>query len=134
MSALTEELADVAVELISEEGRPITIQENSTTVDPAEPWKVSSVTTTGQSTVGAFFDNELSDLAIALVQAIGSPEGARTSVDQNGTTCWIPARDLASPVTKENVILDGTRRWEISAVKTLGPGTVPVVYICTLER
>ncbi len=134
MSALTDELADVAVELISEEGRPITVRQQSQTIDPAEPWKILASTNTDRATVGAFFDNELSDLAIALAQAIGSPEGARSSVDQNATTCWIPARDLASPVTKENVILDGTRTWEISAVKTLGPGTVPVVYICTLGR
>ena len=134
MSALTEELADVAVELITEEGRPITIQENSNTVDPAQPWKISSVTTTGQSTVGAFFDDVLTDLEIALTQAVGSPEGARSGVERKGTTCWIPARGLAPPPTAGSVILDGTRRWEISAVKTLGPGTVPVVYICTLGR
>jgi hypothetical protein len=127
-------MADVAVELITEEGRVITIRENCKSVDPDQPWKISASTPVDVVSIGAFFDNSLSELAIALVQAVGSPEGARSSVDQNATTCWIPARDLASPVTKANVILDGTKTWEISDVKTIGPGTVPVVYICTLGR
>ena len=134
MSELTEELADVAVELITEEGRVITIREHCRTDDPDQPWKVAAITDIDVVSVGAFFDNNLSELTVALVQAIGSPEGARTDVDQNATTCWIPARDLVNPVTKANVILDGTRTWEISAVQTIGPGTDPVVYVCTLGR
>ena len=134
MSALTEELADVAVELITEEGRPITVRQQGRTIDPTEPWKILASTNTDQATVGAFFDNVFSDLEIALTQAIGSPEGARTAVERKGTSCWIPARDLTTPPTAGSVILDGARRWEISAVETLGPGTTPVVYICALGR
>lgn len=134
MSALTEELADVAVELITEEGRPITIQSKVKTLDPAQPWKLTGTTTTDQPAIGAFFDSTLSDLEMALAQVLGAPEGARTNLSIKGTRCYIPARDLATPIALNDVILDGTKTWEIIDFELIEPGTVPVLYICVLGR
>ena len=134
MSALTEELADLAVELITEEGRPITIRQKNKTPDPAQPWKLTATTVTDQPAVGAFFENMFSDLEIALAQVLGAPEGARSNMSQKGTRCLIPARDLAFEVVAANTIVDGTFTWEIIDVEKIAPGTVPVLYICTLGR
>ena len=134
MSALTEDLADLAVELITEEGRVITIRSKVNVPDPAQPWKLLSTSNTDQVTVGAFFENMYSDLVIALGQVLGAPEGARSNLNMKETSCLIPARDLTSEIVAENTIIDGTSTWEIISVEKIGPGTVPVLYICTLGR
>lgn len=132
--ALADRLADTAVRLITKHGRAISVRAKTKTPDQAQPWKLLSTATSDMVTVGAFFENTLSDLEIALGQVLGAPEGARSNLNIKGTRCLIPARDLASEVVSENTIIDGTRTWEIIDVELIQPGPTPVMYICILGR
>lgn len=132
--ALADRLADTAFRLITKHGRAISIRTKTKTADPARPWKITGTSTSDQPTVGAFFENAMSDLEIALAQVLGAPEGARSNLSMQGTRCLIPARDLASAITSDDTIVDGTRTWEIVDVEVLQPGSTPIMYICVLGR
>lgn len=132
--ALADRLADIAFRLITKHGRAIEISGKVKTSDPSEPWKLVTTTSTCELTVGAFFENVMSDLEIALAQVLGAPEGARSNLSIQGTRCLIPARDLTSTITSDNTIIDGTRTWEIVDVELIQPGPTPVMYICILGR
>ncbi len=132
--AIHENFQDLAVRLITKNGRPVTVRRSEITRDVAEPWKIGSETDLDTSSVGVFFENELSDLEIALVQAIGSPEGARSSVERKSTECWIPAKGLAFAIQPKDTLVDSASTWEITDVRLIGPGPTPIVYICTLGR
>ncbi|GAF70344.1 unnamed protein product [marine sediment metagenome] len=132
--AIHDNFANLAVKLITKNGRAITVRSKVKTPDPTEPWKLTSITTTDQTTIGAFFDNTLTDLEIALGQVLGAPEGARSNLSQKGTRVYIPARDLTAAISAEDVIIDSTRTWEIVAAELFQPGPTPIMYICTLGR
>lgn len=132
--AVHDNFADLAVRLIEKNGRPVTVRRATITRDPAEPWKIGSSTDLDTSSTGVFFENAFSDLEIALAQAIGAPEGSRTSVARKSTECWIPAKGLAFAIEPKDTLIDDATTWEITDVRLIGPGPTPVVYICTLGR
>jgi hypothetical protein len=132
--ALADRLAATALRLITKHGRAITVRQKNNTPDVAQPWKLTGTTNTDQPAIGAFFENTLSDLEIALGQVLGAPEGARSNLSIKGTRCLIPASGLTFPIVSENVIIDATRTWEIIDVELIQPGPTPVMYICILGR
>ena len=132
--AIHDNFADLAVRLITKNGRAITVRKKNKTADPAEPWKLTGTTTTDQTVVGVFFENAFSDLEMALAQVLGAPEGARTNLSIKGTRCYIPARGLSFPISTEHVIIDSTRTWEIVDLDLIQPGPTPIMYICVLGR
>ncbi len=132
--ALADRLADTAVRLITKHGRAITISQKVKTVNVTQPWKLDSTTATSQPAIGAFFENTMTDLEIALAQVLGAPEGARSNLSMNGTRCFIPAKGLGFPITTDHTISDATRTWEIVELELHQPGPTPIMYVCVLGR
>ena len=132
--ATDEDFAALAVRLIGKKGRAITVRRTNIVRDPTEPWKTASTSVTDSPAIGAFFDTTFSDLEIALSQTAGSPEGTRTSVGRKGTECYIAAQGLAFSIAAKDLIIDGSNQWEIVNFELIGPGSTPILYICTLGR
>ncbi len=125
---------DIAVRLVKANGRPIQIQRTTVVDDPTQPWRTGTPTEHKTPTFGAFFDGESADLLIATLQAIGAPEGARTSVGTREETCLIPAKGLPFEILPEHEILDGDDTWQIKEVKRIKPGPTAILFICVIGR
>lgn len=127
---------DLAVRLITANGRPITIVRSTVNQNTTQPWRVDAggPEPLKTPTVGAFFSGESVDLLIATLQAIGAPEGARTSVGARETICLIPAKGLNFEIRPKHTIEDGADTWEIKDVQVIRPGPTAIMFSCTLGR
>ena len=132
MAAVHQNFVDLALRLITANGRAITVRRRVITRDVTKPWKVATSVDTDSATVGVFVDTTGEDLLIATLQAIGAPEGARTSVGARVTQCLIPAAGLSFEIRAKDVIVDGDDTWEIVDVEKLQPGPTTIMFICTL--
>ncbi len=128
----------LALRLIGNAGRPVSVKTTTYTPNPATPWKIGDAATTEtlQATTGAFFDEDdviaFADLVVKLTQGAGATD--RTNVQAASTQCWIPAVDLIGPPTVADTLVDGADEWEITDVGVIGPGPLPVVYILGVSR
>ena len=134
MAVVHQNFVDLAFRLITANGRAIVVRRKDITRDVAEPWKIASEALTDTGTVGLFDKGEGTDLLLATRQAIGAPEGARTSVGARVALCYIPAKGLSGEIRAKDVIVDGDDTWEITEVEKIQPGPTTILFICTLGR
>lgn len=129
---------DLAQELLTDAGRPVSVKTTTRTPNPLTPWKVgdATVSETLQATTGAFFDSDdvtkFEDLVTALTQGAGDTQ--RTNVQAVGTQVWLPANEVPTKPTVADTLVDGATEWEITGVWEIGPGPLPVVYILGISR
>lgn len=110
-------LANVAEQLIDENGRAITIRTRSGTLpNPAEPWKpAAGGTGTPIATIG-FFDNYDND------------ERGLTQIQDGDKRLLVKAKGLAASITLDDEIVDGTQIWQIVNVNEITPAAVAIYY------
>jgi hypothetical protein len=133
MAGVHDDFVDLAYEMIEEDGRPIQVIRTVIPNDPSAPEKTGTPVVTVAGTVGAFFTNESAALNVALLQAIGAPEGARTTVLATGTQCFVPAKGLPFDINADCTIKDGDKTWTISDVELIKPGPTAILFICDLR-
>lgn len=135
MANIHDDFADLAVELVTDNGRPITIQRKTIVPDTTSPEKVGTSSIKPYKTFGAFVQAETENINVALLQSIGASEGMRSAVVGDGTICLIPAQGLPITIEAKDTILDGTSTvWEIKNVELIKPGTLPILFICELRK
>lgn len=134
MAVVHKNFQDLAVKLITANGRPIKVVRTTLNASTTQPWKIGDPSLARTSTVGAFFKGESTDLLVATLQAIGAPEGARTSMGTRESTLLIPARDIPFEILPKHTIEDGATTWEIKEVEIVQPGPTRILYICTVGR
>ena len=127
------EMQNVARELITENGREITLRRvvDASPIDPDQPWVVAAPVTTDFAVIGCF---------VAPDERRGSfPTEQRTEAKQvthiETAFCFLDALSLGGvvPNTKD-VVVDGSDTWAVTIVDPMTPGALPVYYILTLEK
>lgn len=140
MSALTEELAVDAQELVEEEGRSVELFKlNRTPDDATQPWRGTST----QSHQGQ--DGAAIPVIMAFVPAQGGGFGKlmkdadgslKVAFDQVGLLASnsIPSRFKPEDVEQCDMVRDGTDLWKIATRGHLRPSGNSVLFVLGLKR
>ena len=119
MAGLYEEMAGVALELISEFGQTITLRDTV----PGEYDPVTG-STTAETTVDQPAQAILQDYAL---QQSGMSYAEGTVIKQGDKKILVAAQGLTPPTLTTTVIADGAA-WTIINIKQINPAGTPLVY------
>jgi hypothetical protein len=119
MAGFYDEMADVALELISEFGQPVTLRDTA----PGEYDPVTGTTTPGSVTeqTGSCILQDYS------LQESGAANLAGSDIRQNDKKILIAAKGLTAPTLSTQIIADG-HTWTAVNIKENNPAGTPLVY------
>lgn len=123
------EFVELALELISEEGRLITLQKLGTgAADPAKPWNGSSTPTVASS---------VSNVPAIFVPVIGKDLGV--IVKDQELLKKVQQVAIAAPVAEgleltTDRILDGSETWRVEWAQVLKPADKTIMYLFGVKR
>ena len=128
------ELASVAQELIEDNGRTVTLQKKSRTVqDVTKPWR--GVTTTPVSEIAAIA--VMFDVTDEQITPEATREDNRDLILRGDKMAVVASNSLTS-ATQPNLVgydtfVDGAEIFQIISVETVKPGPTTLVYIIQLR-
>jgi hypothetical protein len=134
MAGFYENLADVASSLLTQFGRTVTFRRlnKNTLDDAAKPWR-------GTATPRASVDASVDGQAVSVSPSAASRLGITTEdSDLIKRSQEILIVALGSTSTDDlatfDEVLDGTKLWKISAVETLKPANLTLLYFVGVRR
>lgn len=122
------EFVELAVELISEEGRLVTLQQVRTNPsDPLKPWKGSNGAT----------DDVATDIPAVFLPVSGTTEFGQDWIDKEllrncDEVCLIAPGAVEYDVA--NLLVDAGVVWKINWIKKLRPATQTILYAMGVAR
>lgn len=127
---------DLALQLITQEGRAAVLQKVDQNAASATPWEPGSggETISSISIVMATFGSTEGGLEAVLTQVAGAGDRENTALKVNQTIALIPAAGLSEEVSIDDRILDGDITWEVKSVIKEQPGSTPIMYTAMLEK
>lgn len=118
------EFVELALELISEEGRPITLKQMGTApVDPDKPWKGNTAATSLSDTFGCFVPAAGSDLGEEWID--------KELLKRCERVCLVPGTEVAA---QADTIYDDGIEWKVEWVHALKPATQTIVVAFGVSR
>lgn len=113
------EFQDLAVDLLGDAGRQISIRRASpdTTADTSKPWRAEPGAPTFYKVFAVFTSYSTQEV-----------DRSNNRIQASDLKVLVPARDLKIEPTTRDRVVDGSKEYQVMAVKPLKPGPLVVTY------